>query len=282
LLAAGAFGCRVSRSRRIAKTEIPPPPRVASVHELIAEVNAQSAAVHTLSAIVNLEATTGSVYSGVIKRYHDVRGYILFNSPDQIRVVGQAPVVHTDIFDMVSVGQQFRLYVPSQNKFYVGSSSVTGHPRNSLEKLRPQHIMDALILKSINPSDESFFREDTSEDGTQYYVIGVLDPLKTGQVNLKRRIWFNRSDMQIVRVQLYGPGGEYLQDVRYSKYKNFGTVFYPGQITVDRPEEGYSLAITLLKAVFNQPISASKFSLPRPENAQPVNLSSTDHQRSLE
>ncbi|HTV56384.1 MAG TPA: DUF4292 domain-containing protein [Terriglobia bacterium] len=265
----------MSRSSRITKVEVAPPPRVASVHDLIAEIDAQSAAVHTLSAIVNLEATTGSVYSGVIKRYHNVRAYILFEGPDQIRVVGQAPVVHTDIFDMVSAGQQFRLYVPSQNKFYVGSSSVTGHPKNSLEKLRPQHIMDALVLKPINPSAESFFREDASEDGSQYYVIGVLSSLKTGEVNLKRRIWFDRSDLQVVRMQLYGPGGEYLEDVHYSDYRNFGGVLYPGQITVARPEEGYSLAIAFLKAVFNQPIPASKFSLPRPENAKLVNLSST-------
>jgi outer membrane lipoprotein-sorting protein len=254
---------------------VPPRPRVASVHDLITEINAQSGAVHTLSAIVNLEASTGSVYSGAIKRYHNIRGYILFKAPDQIRVVGQAPVVHTDIFDMVSAGQRFRLYVPSQNKFYIGNSSVTGRAQNSLEKLRPQHIIDALVLRSIYPSDESFFREDEIENVNQYYVIGVLNPLKAGQVNLKRTIWFNRSNMQIVRVQLYGPGGEYLEDVHYSNYRDFGTVQFPGQINVARPEEGYSLAMTLLKALFNQPIPASKFSLPRPASAQIVNLSST-------
>jgi outer membrane lipoprotein-sorting protein len=275
LLATAAFGCRVSRLKRIPKAEVPPPPRVASVQDLITEINTQSAAVHTLSAIVNLEASTGSVYSGVIKQYHNVRGYILFKSPDQIRVIGQAPVVHTDIFDMVSAGQQFRLYVPSQNKFYIGTASVTNRPGNSLEKFRPQHIVDALVLRPIDSSDESFFREDVSEDFKHYYVIGVLNPLKVGQVNLRRKIWFNRSDMQIVRVQLYGPEGEYQEDVHYSNYQDFGSVHYPMRITIARPEEGYSLAITFLKAVFNGPIPASKFSLPRPANAQLVNLSST-------
>jgi outer membrane lipoprotein-sorting protein len=275
LLAAGAFGCGVSRSKHIPKSEVPPPPRVASVQALIAEINDQSAAVHTLSAVVNLEATTGSAYTGVIKQYHDVRGYVLFKSPDQIRVVGQAPVVHTDIFDMVSAGQEFRLYVPSQNKFYVGSSSVTGGTGNSLERLRPEHIVDALVLRSIDPSRESFFREEVSEGASRYYVIGVLSPLHSGEVNLERKVWFNRSDMQVVRVQLYGPGGEYLEDVHYSDYRDFGPVHYPARISVARPEEGYSLAIVFLKGVFNQPIPASKFSLPRPENAQLVNLSST-------
>jgi outer membrane lipoprotein-sorting protein len=278
LLAAGAFGCRVSRTTHIAKTAVPPPPRVASVNDLIARINRQSAAVHTLSATVNLEPTTGSIYSGVIKQYHDVRGYILFRKPDSIRVIGQAPVVRTDIFDMASTGPQFRLYVPSQNKFYVGSSSVTPNAKNSLEKLRPEHIEDALFLQPVNPLKETYFREDVDGDAHRDYVIGVLASSKPGQVNLQRKIWFDRSDLQIFRVQFYGPGGAYLEEVRYSNYEDFGGVRYPGRITVSRPEEGYSLAIAILKAVFNQPIPSSKFSLHKPQNAQLVKLGSGQSQ----
>lgn len=273
VLAAGAFGCRVSRTTRIAKATVPPP-RVASVDDLIAAINKQSAAVHALSATVNLEPSTGSVYSGVIKQYHDVRGYILFQRPDSIRMIGQAPVVRTDIFDMASAGPQFQLYVPLQNKFYVGNSSVTSHAANSLEKLRPQHIVDALFLRPIDPRKESYFREDVDEDAHQDYVIGALEYLKPGLADLQRKIWFNRSDLEIFRVQFYGPGGEYLEDVHYSDYEDFGGIRYPSRITVNRPEEGYSLAIAFLKAVFNQPIPPTKFSLRRPQNAQLIDLSS--------
>jgi hypothetical protein len=274
LLVAGASGCRVSRTKHIARTEVPPPPRVASVQDLIAAINAQSAAVHSLSATVDLEPTTGSVYSGVIKQYHDIRGYILFETPNWIRVLGQAPVVRTDIFDMAAKGPHFRIYVPSQNKFYVGDSSVTSHAKNSLEKLRPQHIVEALVLQAIDPQRDGYFRKDVDEDSSRDYIIGVLGGLKPGQVPLRREIWFDRSNLEISRVQFYGPAGEYLEDIHYSKYEHFGSVDYPSQTTIDRPEEGYSLGITILKAVFNQPIAAAKFSLHRPQGAQLVNLSS--------
>jgi hypothetical protein len=269
----GTFGCRVSRTKHIAKTEIPPPPRVASVNDLIVAINAQSAGVHSLSATVDLEPTEGSVYSGVIKQYHDVRGYILFEKPDWVRVLGQAPVVRTDIFDMASKGQQFQLYVPSQHKFYVGNSSVTTNAKNSLEKLRPQHIVDALVLQPVDPVKDSYFREDVDADGAQDYVIGVLGVLKAGQVSLRREVWFDGSDLQIIRVQSYGPAGECLEDVHYSHYEHFGSVDYPSRIIINRPEDGYSLGITILKAAFNQPISPAKFLLRRPEGAQLVDLS---------
>ncbi len=37
--------------------------------------------------------------------------------------------------------------------------------------------------------------------------------------------------------------------------------------------EDYSLAITILRASFNQPIPDSKFTLKKPQNAQLINLS---------
>ena len=48
--------------------------------ELVAKINAWSDAIHTLTATVDLEPTAGSVYSGVIKEYHDVKGFILLQT----------------------------------------------------------------------------------------------------------------------------------------------------------------------------------------------------------
>lgn len=134
--------------------------------------------------------------------------------------------------------------------------------------------MEALFLQRIDARNESYFREDVDEDAHRDYVIAVLGSLKPGQVNLQRKIWFDRSNLQIFRVQFYGPGGEYLEDVRYSNYEDFGRVHYPARIVLERPLEGYSLTITILKAAFNQPIASSKFSLRRPAGAQLVNLTS--------
>jgi hypothetical protein len=263
----------VSRTRHIAKSQLPPPPKTATAAQLIDRINAQSGAVRSLTATVDMEPTAGSIYSGVIKQYHDVKGFILVKKPDSIRVVGQAPVVRTDIFDMASTGNDFSLYIPSKQKFYVGTAGLLKPSKNSLENLRPQHIVDALLLQPIDPLKESYFREDVENGPERDYVISELAACAPGLVNLKRKIWFDRSDLEISRVQLYGPSGGELEDIHYSNYQDFTGVHYPTKIIINRPMEDYSLAITILQARFNQPIPDSKFTLKKPQNAQLINLS---------
>ncbi|MGH9451344.1 MAG: LolA family protein [Terriglobia bacterium] len=269
----GTWGCAVSRTRHIAPSALPGPPQAASESQLIARINAQSAAVESLVATVDLEPSAGSVYSGVIKQYHDVKGFLLVRKPDFVRMTGQAPVVRTDIFDMASDGRQFSLYIPSENKYYVGATDLPEKPGKALENLRPQHILDALLLRSIDPAKDSYFVEDVDRSTERDYVIAVLGPYAAGRVSLKRKIWFNRTNLEISRVQIYGADGVCMEDVRYSDYGDFGGVNYPARIAIRRPVEDYSLSITLLNARFNQPVPLSKFVLKKPASAQVINLS---------
>ncbi|MGH9355310.1 MAG: outer membrane lipoprotein-sorting protein [Terriglobia bacterium] len=272
LLAVFSSACAVSRTRHIARIRAFPPPHEASVAQLVSAINLQSGSVHSLTATVDLAPSTGSTYSGVIKQYHDVRGFILAERPAWIRVVGQAPVVRTDIFDMASDGRRFSLYIPSQNKFYVGPAALGRHFQNSLENLRPQHILDALLLQPLDPAHASYFAEEAEEGEEQYYVVSEISGSGPGLVELERKIWFDRSNLQISRVELYGSGGKYLEDVRYSDYRDFDGLRYPAQIAIRRPVEDYSLTIKILNARFNAPLPASKFTLKRPASAQQIDV----------
>jgi outer membrane lipoprotein-sorting protein len=272
VFAAGMLGCRVSRTKRIAPSQLPAPPQSASLAQLIAKINSQSAAVQSLTATVDLAPSTGSVYSGVIKQYHDVKGFLLARRPAYIRMAGQAPVVRTDIFDMASDGKHFSLYVPSENKFYVGETGLREKGGKSLENLRPQHVLDALLLQPVKPENKSYFLEEVDRGSEREYVIGVLAPPRPGPVNLRRKVWFDRSNLEISRVQLYGPEGRYLEDIQYSDYRDSGGVHYPAKIVIRRPEEDYSLTLTFLSAQFNQPVPVSKFTLKRPPDVQLIDL----------
>jgi hypothetical protein len=85
-----------------------------SEEQLLASYNSQVRAVQTLQATVDLIPSTGTTYSGVIEEYHDVPGFILAARPSTVRVIGQAPVVAKNIFDMVSDGREFRIYISDQ------------------------------------------------------------------------------------------------------------------------------------------------------------------------
>lgn len=267
-----ASGCAVRRTTRIPSSQLPPPAREASLAELVGQINAQSEAIRTFSATVDLEPTAGSVYSGIIKEYHDVKGFILVERPAMIRMIGQAPIVRTNIFDMVSDGTEFRLYVPPKRKFIVGKTDFKRPVKNALENLRPQHILDALLIPATDPASEKLVLEEAEEDGRRYYVLIVLGTDGNGSLNLKRKIWFDRSNLEIARMQLYASAGVYLEDVWYAAYEDFEGVRYPTRIQVSRPIEDYRLSINILKATFNRVIGPEKFELERPEGAELVEL----------
>ncbi len=267
-----ASGCAVRRTTRIQATQLPPPARESSVEDLVKRVNSRSEDIRSLTATVDFEPTAGSVYSGVIKEYHDVKGFILVEKPAMIRMIGQAPVFRTNIFDMVSDGEEFRLYIPPKQKFIVGKTAMTRPAKSPLENLRPQHLLEALLVPAIDPARDKYFLEEAEEGNRRYYAVSVLAADDEQGLSLKRKVWFDRSGLEISRLQLYGPNGSYIEDVQYSDYQEFQGVRYPTRIRLNRPVEDYQLSITILKATLNEPIAPEKFQLKKPESAQLVEL----------
>jgi len=270
-------GCLIKRETRVHPTAAPSPPLEATVGELVARLNSQSAAVRTMTATVDLEPTTGSVYSGVIKEYHDVKGFVLLESPSLIRLQGQAPIVRTQIFGMVSNGEEFRLYIPPKQKFIVGKTTVQRPAKNSLENLRPQHILEALLVPPVDTSREKYVLEEARQpaDAQLYYVVSIMEPVQDGELRLLRKAWFDGADLHLARLQFFSSQGSAVEEVEYSNYQDFQGLRYPARIEVQRPVEDYRLAINILKATFNQPISPEKFELAKPEGAQLVDLRAT-------
>src|SRR5438552_19123204 len=88
--------------------------------ELLEAYNLIARSIKTLNATVELKPTAGSKYSGVIDEYHEVKAFLLAARPAKIRVIGQAPVVGTTVFDMASDGETFGVSIPSKKKFLVG------------------------------------------------------------------------------------------------------------------------------------------------------------------
>jgi hypothetical protein len=231
-----------------------------------------------MTAIVDLEPTAGSVYSGVIKEYHDVKGFVLLEKPSTIRMQGQAPVVRTSIFDMVSNGEEFRLSIPTKHKFIIGKTTFRHPAKNALENLRPQHILQALIVPAIDRERETPSRvEDQSRtQRRRFYVVNIESVVESSgapRVILHRKVWFDRADLELVRMQFYEPDGTYTEDVRYSAYQDFQGVHFPTHIEISRPAEDYEVTITIEKATFNAPIAPEKFKLEKPEGAELINLS---------
>jgi outer membrane lipoprotein-sorting protein len=274
LLGAGAVlaGCPVRRITKVPASLIPPTPLSASAGDLIARVNEQSERIQTLTAKVDFAPTTGSVYSGVIEEYHDVGGFILFKRPAMIRIIGQAPVVRTNIFDMVSDGNEFRLSIPPKNKFIVGKTSGERPVKSPLENMRPQHILDALLVPSFDMAEGQYSFESAENALQRFYILTVFKRANSHELFPERKIWFDRSNLKVARLELYGPEGALIETADYSAYQDFAGVVYPSEIKIFRPVEDYRLSISIETATFNQEIDPDKFELKKPADAELVEL----------
>lgn len=152
-------GCvTISRKHAVHKEEIRPQLE-SSETQLLANYNEQARGVRSLQATVDLIPSTGSTYSGVIEEYHEVTGFILAQRPDKVRIIGQAPVVAKDIFDMVSDGKEFRIYIPSKNTFLVGPTTLARPSAKPIENLRPQHIVEALFWPELPEGRNVLFEQ---------------------------------------------------------------------------------------------------------------------------
>jgi outer membrane lipoprotein-sorting protein len=290
-----AFGCAVSQKTVVKPSQAPAPQQTATEHQLLDAYNRQAQAIQSLNAGVTMKLTAGSAYSGVIEQYHEVNGFILAARPASIRVIGQAPVVGKNIFDMVSDGSTFSIYIPSKNKFIVGPANLERRAEKPIENLRPQHLVDALFWPVIAERTPVLF-EEASEGASRFYVLTVVkaetvpsaggpgdagsaapsqqgsSERPTASWEISQKIWFDRVDLQVSRIENFGSGGKVASDVAYANWQTTAATSYPWQINVTRPSDDYQLQITIKKLTVNEPIAADRFSLPQPPGTDLVNL----------
>ena len=279
-LAVHAAGCITIKRRTEVKKEEIPPQMESSEQNLLASYNNQVRAVQSLQATVDLIPSTGTTYSGVIEEYHEVPGFILAQRPATVRVIGQAPVVAKNIFDMFSDGKEFRIYIPSKNAFLVGPTALIRSSKKPLENLRPQHIVEALFWPEFSPSANVLF-EQFDFSVSRYYILTLLRQAEGGKFEIARKVWYSRTDLRVSRVQLFGAGGKLDSDIQYSDWQPVaategspatGQASFARDIHIWRPQDDYKLEIKILKLTLNEPITPDRFELAQPVGTELVRV----------
>jgi len=251
----------------------------ATVEELLDSYNALARGVQSVNATVELKPTAGSKYSGVIDEYHEVKAFLQASRPYNIRMIGQAPVIGKTVFDMASDGQNFEVSIPSKNKFLVGPVSLERPSSKPIENLRPQHLVDALLWPEIRKEEAVLF-EEFNDEAARYYVLTVL---RGGyRTEILRKVWFDRADLHMARMETYGPKGALLSDVRFADWQGVdatnapsGTApvsEYPRTIRLERPHDEYRLDMSVEKISLNEPLEAKLFKMEPPPGEEIVHL----------
>ena len=273
-------GC-LFRTRRVEQNVSPVALKTATKTELLAYINKQAEQIRTMQATVDIDTEVGGAKKGRITEFKEIRGYVLARKPAMLRMIGLMPIVRNRAFDMVSDGHEFKVWIPSKNRFIVGRNDlVTPNPQQPLENLRPQAIYDALLLRQIDPANETVAVENgteivTGDKGRTFeqpvYEIVVIRGKGTDGA-LSRKIVFNRENLLPDRQLIYDEAGTVVTDARYTNYKDYSAVLFPSRIEIKRPEEEYDITLNMVKLDMNQPLANDKFVLDEPPGVQVIHL----------
>ncbi len=287
MLAAMVCGCGAGGSgvtnHRVTPPAARPVMKDATPDELLTRYNEYVRSVKSVNATVELKTTTGSKYAGVIDEYHEVKAFLLAARPAEIRMIGQVPVVGKTIFDMASDGENFELSIPPRSKFVEGPVVLERASSKPIENLRPQHLFEALLWPEVRKEETVLFEEANDQEG-RYYVLTVL---RGGyKTEIWRKIWFDRSDLNVTRFESYGPKGALLSDVRYGDWQpvttdvstasprsgNTEPLLYPRKIQIDRTRDEYRLDMSVTKVSLNETVEAERFKLQAPAGVEVIHM----------
>lgn len=273
------------------KVNVPPllgPLADAATPKLVSEINRISD-VRSIRGKVDIEfQDTSFAETGIAEKYRTAEGSVILQRPGQVYLTINGPFA-IDIAQMTSDGERFRVAVLQGNEKYkrfvrgtnnavyptleVNDTEAGGDPKKMTEKravsalsnLRPQHLTDALLVRPVQPRDQSgfvyaqseFYQEeaDTRPRAVKdarvvrgYYLLDELAPGGEGGARLARRFWFDRvGGIRLARLQTFDDKGMLVTDVSYGEQKNFGEggrVMLPARVELTRPHDRYKLNLT--------------------------------------
>jgi len=273
-------GC-VLRTRPVEEKYSKTPLQETTQMGLIDAINQQAQKIQSLQATVDIDTSAGGARKGHVTDYKEIRGYVLARKPQMLHMIGLLPIVRTTAFDMVSNGQEFRVWIPPRNRFVVGLNDVQSHnPDQPMENIRPQDIYEALLIRHIDSEHEIAVLENGFEilhdaKGLRVlqadYELVVIRKSDQGW-NLSRKIVFSRTDLQPHRQYIYDEQGNLITDARYADYKEYDGVSFASRIEIYRPQEEYDIKLNMLKLEINKPLRDDQFALEQPPGAEVVYL----------
>lgn len=257
-LAVFSLGCiKVKQDRetaRLLKTED------AGQAELMKEVN-RFARVNSMRAKMDLKFEDNSFAEfGSKEVYRQADGEVVVQRPGKILLKVQVPIIKSDVAQMTSDGETFRVAILQDGgsgkykKFVKGTNNADysklqknftptdpGEDKtakqgvNAFANLRPQHFTDAMLVRPTSDEDvytqSSIFEieQDKSVERKSpvrtvmrgYYLLDEFAKQPDGSLKIARRFWFDRvGGIRLARQQIFDARGEIESDIIYGKEGN--------------------------------------------------------------
>jgi hypothetical protein len=243
------------------------PALTAGKQELLDRIQRLANAIHSFSLKVDMSPSVGGVFGGKVTDYPTIQGFILFRRPDEIRVLGLDPVVHSTILDMVSVGNDFKVSIPAKSLFIEGANDAPATSKNKLENLRPIAFMNALLINPPGNGELPILEDVSDETRAVYKLIFVVR--EGDDLRVVRSVYFDRYTLDISRQRTFDAAGHATSETKYSGWQMYGGVRFPAVIDMARPQDGYALLLNVTEFKPDPAeITDEKFVLNAPANAE--------------
>jgi hypothetical protein len=227
--------------------------------QLMAEVD-RFARVNSMRAKMDLKFEDNSFAEfGSKEVYRQADGEVVVQRPAKILLKVQVPIIKSDVAQMTSDGETFRVAILQDGgtgkykKFVKGTNSADYSSLqrtlskaelenakamkenvNAFANLRPQHFTDAMLVRPTDPEhlytqspifqmeeDATVSKKSPVRSVTRGYYL--LDEFAKSDAGLRivRRFWFDRvGGIRLARQQIFGADGEIESDIVYGKEGN--------------------------------------------------------------
>jgi len=273
-MAPALTGC-LTHTYKVQKTRPADVVMNATLDQLLAQVETRFEQTKSLNATVEIVASEGGARVGQVIEHPSFSGYIFLRKPEDLRVLLRVPILGSQALDMVSDGKSWKLWIPPRHVAMVGTSEVKDPSQHGLEGLRPAVIFDSLLVHGLGPDQIVALNQDTRVFENEKkkkdlieepdYDLEILAQPKNQTAHTVRVIHIGRSTLLPYQQDIYGADGTVVTRAFYSNYQKFGDVPFPMKIEIRRPQDQYTLTITISKLTLNQPLEDDQFDLKIPE-----------------
>lgn len=260
-LVLASVGCGVIQTKTIEPVPVFLGVESTDKEKLIAEINRYSE-VKAIRGKVGVKFEDNSfAESGIAEKYKTANGLVVVQNPSKINLKIQIPVVGTDLVQMTSDGDKFRVAViccvDEKYKVFASGTNDKDYTRlrakatqvltkgskqeqsiSVFSSLRPQHFTDALLMRPITNGEDYIYTQSEiyqEEAGTTkeksriarvirgYYLLDELKKNGSGDFQIARRFWFDRvGGIRLARQQIFDEKGVLENDITYGVEQKFG------------------------------------------------------------
>lgn len=241
------------------------PPKVLTVQEVRQGVTSNSQKISTLKAKAKITFMSSDLDDPL-----KCSGYIRLERPRKLRII--CSKLFSTVFDVVSDGYEFWLYVPKEKKLYHGRSDQD--IRYLGLRFSPNEIADILENGKVfqGGAVTSF------EVHPEHWHIELIN----SQELTKHRLVVDRYNVNLIRYETYNPDGTLRMKALFDDFEDVDGCYVPKRIEVYWPRGDTSLIIQLTDVSLNEGLNPDIFRFKRPENVDIIHLSRGEYPSHLE